>query len=93
MVPLPDGRILFAGGCGAHPNLAQSLDGFFSSVVAYDPLADAWADLAPMARRRHGCSGVLANGKVYVFGGDYVDDLPPCGCEVSDPSPSCAEQT
>lgn len=62
-VQLKDGRIMLCGGTNE--------SGILSSVIAYDPSANSWADLAPMpsALRDHTAT-LLFDGRVLVAGGN-----------------------
>eukprot|EP00927_Polykrikos_kofoidii_P073348 TRINITY_DN6938_c0_g2_i1.p1 TRINITY_DN6938_c0_g2~~TRINITY_DN6938_c0_g2_i1.p1 ORF type:complete len:492 (-),score=51.94 TRINITY_DN6938_c0_g2_i1:77-1489(-) len=68
------GSILFAGGCGAHPARCIRPHGFFKSAVLYDSLLDEWSELPDMTTRRHGPAAARVGRKVYVLGGQYVND-------------------
>eukprot|EP00927_Polykrikos_kofoidii_P073347 TRINITY_DN6938_c0_g1_i1.p1 TRINITY_DN6938_c0_g1~~TRINITY_DN6938_c0_g1_i1.p1 ORF type:complete len:457 (-),score=49.37 TRINITY_DN6938_c0_g1_i1:1-1371(-) len=60
------GCVLFAGG--------RSDQGFLKSAVLYDSLLDEWSELPDMTTRRHGPAAVRVGHKVYVLGGQYVDE-------------------
>ncbi|HEY0709949.1 MAG TPA: hypothetical protein VGG33_24255 [Polyangia bacterium] len=57
-----NGFIIFAGGEGAGGTP-------YSSVLAYDPMADRWLPRAPLAGARHAMGGGVVDGKFYVPGG------------------------
>eukprot|EP00746_Dinoflagellata_sp_MGD_P154380 gnl/MRDRNA2_/MRDRNA2_84775_c0_seq1.p1 gnl/MRDRNA2_/MRDRNA2_84775_c0~~gnl/MRDRNA2_/MRDRNA2_84775_c0_seq1.p1 ORF type:complete len:348 (+),score=57.67 gnl/MRDRNA2_/MRDRNA2_84775_c0_seq1:340-1383(+) len=88
------GLALFAGGCGDHPQRCQRPNGFFKSSILYDSLVDEWRPLPDMPTRRHGPAAASIGTKVYVLGGQYVDedsddedgftDLGPRFCDVFD---------
>jgi N-acetylneuraminic acid mutarotase len=67
---LPSGKVLVVGGLvgGASPSSpARRL----ASVEVYDPVADSWQDVAPLAAPRGAHRAVLlADGTVLVIGGD-----------------------
>ena len=73
------GEVLFAGGCGAHPNEAVNRGGFFKSAVKYDSLTNEWVSMPSMLTRRHGSAAVCIGREVFVLGGMYVDDPPDHG--------------
>jgi N-acetylneuraminic acid mutarotase len=64
-----DGRLIVVGGEG-NPDIAT---GVFYQVEAYDPIADAWQPLEPMASPRHGMPAVAWEGNLYVPGGARTD--------------------
>lgn len=67
-VVLSDGRFLVCGGMGGQEDNAHGL----SSAEIYDPVANIWAPIAPMATGRYAHTAtLLVNGKVLVVGG-YV---------------------
>lgn len=66
-------RVLLAGGCDDHPTRVRT---FFDDACVYDSLRDEWTPLPPMRTRRHGCSGALLDGTVYIVGGNYVEQRP-----------------
>lgn len=68
------GRVLFAGGCGAHPMQCRFPAGFFKTADVYDSLADEWTAITDMPTRRHGATACRLNEHVYVLGGMYVDE-------------------
>eukprot|EP00928_Gymnodinium_smaydae_P053858 TRINITY_DN37760_c0_g1_i1.p1 TRINITY_DN37760_c0_g1~~TRINITY_DN37760_c0_g1_i1.p1 ORF type:complete len:439 (+),score=70.37 TRINITY_DN37760_c0_g1_i1:43-1359(+) len=68
------GRVLFAGGCGQHPQRCRSREDFFKSAEIYDALTDEWTAISDMPTRRHGACACLLDDKVYVLGGMYVDE-------------------
>lgn len=70
------GRVLFAGGCGAHPRKCRFPDGFFKSAEVYDSITDEWYGISDMPTRRHGATACKLGDKVYVLGGMYVDERP-----------------
>jgi Kelch motif len=60
--PLPDGRVLVAGGFNGSIEL--------SSVEAYNPATNTWALVAPMGTAREGAAAArLPDGRVLVAGG------------------------
>jgi N-acetylneuraminic acid mutarotase len=63
-----DGAIVVVGGEGnpAAPS------GVFPEVERYDPATDAWQELPPMPRPRHGMAAVGLDGGLYVPGGASV---------------------
>lgn len=60
------GRLVVIGGEG---NPAPGSRGVFAEVEAYDPVADAWLELARMRTPRHGMGAAAIGGAVYVPGG------------------------
>eukprot|EP00747_Dinoflagellata_sp_TGD_P095961 gnl/TRDRNA2_/TRDRNA2_166673_c0_seq2.p1 gnl/TRDRNA2_/TRDRNA2_166673_c0~~gnl/TRDRNA2_/TRDRNA2_166673_c0_seq2.p1 ORF type:complete len:346 (+),score=37.76 gnl/TRDRNA2_/TRDRNA2_166673_c0_seq2:435-1472(+) len=68
------GLFLIAGGCGDHPRRCQRPDGFFKSAMLYDSLLEEWQELPHMPTRRHGPAAACTSHKVYVLGGQYVDE-------------------
>src|SRR5829696_4977366 len=59
--PLPDGRVLVAGG---------SNNGLLASAEAYNPATDTWAPIASMGIARQGhAAALLPHGRVLVVGG------------------------
>ena len=61
--PLPDGRILSAGGGGYDPGTR--------TVLAYNPAKDAWANLPRLPDvRTGGMATVLGDGSVLIVGGN-----------------------
>jgi N-acetylneuraminic acid mutarotase len=74
MVPLPDGRVLAAGGSN---NATDGEYGALSSAEVYDPTTDTWTPLSPMRdRRRWPALAVLSDG-VYVAGGSFSSSTVP----------------
>uniref|UniRef100_A0A7S2MM39 Uncharacterized protein n=1 Tax=Octactis speculum TaxID=3111310 RepID=A0A7S2MM39_9STRA len=71
-VDLGYGRVLFAGGCGKHPQMCAPHE-FLKNATMYDSLTDTWTPLPDMQYRRQGCTGALLGSKVYVIGGEYVN--------------------
>ena len=63
------GRFVVAGGCGDHPSRCNA---FYSSAWLYDALTHSVERLPDMPCARHGCGGAHVDGRVYVFGGEYV---------------------
>jgi len=71
-------RILYMGG-----ELRNGRNGgVFTDNEAYDPVTNAWSDLAPMPSGRHGAGAVVAGDKVYIpaggarsGGGMFTDTL------------------
>ncbi len=78
-----DDKIIVLGGVRGP---LSSLDMAGLDVVeVYDTKSDTWTQLADMPSRRWGPSAIVANGKIYVFGG-RSSSVPPYGSiEVYDP--------
>lgn len=75
------GRLLFAGGCGDHPQKCAFPDGFFKTAEVYDSLTDEWSAVLDMPTRRHGSTACRLGQYVYVLGGSYVDEAPASDAE------------
>lgn len=67
------GRIIMVGGEG-NPDSDR---GVFDQAESYDPGADAWSALAPMAVPRHGIGAVGYEGRLHVPGGADREILGP----------------
>jgi Ca2+-binding RTX toxin-like protein len=83
--PLPDGRVLVAGG--------DNSDGYLSSAEVFDPATNSFssAGIGSMSVRRSGAAAApLPDGRVVVAGGYfYGDNIYPCvlsSAEVFDPA-------
>jgi hypothetical protein len=77
MAPLPDGRVLFAGG-GEYPfNWGMyAAEVPQTSVQIYDPETGRSQPTASMGHARNGCTAVaLGDGRVLVMGGDSAATL------------------
>jgi len=63
------GKLYTAGGegNGADPS------GVFPNVEAFDPAANAWSTLDPMANPKHGVGGAVWNGALYLCGGASME--------------------
>jgi hypothetical protein len=75
--PLPDGRVLFAGGGELHSRWGlSSYEVPQASVQIYDPETGRSLPTASMGHAREACTAVaLGNGRVLVMGGDEVATL------------------
>ena len=60
-----DGKLYAVGGGN---------DGLLSSVERYDPAANAWEAVAPMATARYALGVAVLDGKLYAAGGQKEDD-------------------
>lgn len=69
VVGVGGGRFVVAGGCGDHPSRCAS---FYRSAWLYDAITHSVERLPDMPCERHGCGGAHIDGRVYVFGGEYV---------------------
>jgi len=65
------GRILGDG--VASEDMDESLTNF-NRVEMYDPQTDTWATKSPMLEKRSGFAVASANGQIYVFGGEGVEN-------------------
>jgi Kelch motif len=82
--PLPDGRVLVAGGVGP---VSPTAHGELTSAELYDPSTGNWTDTGPMgAARSNDPLIVLADGLVLKTGGAGPGDLMLASCELYDPS-------
>ncbi len=70
-----DGKIYIAGGLAGHTSFYTEIT---QSFAVYDPVADAWKDLAPMPEALHHVALANAHGAIYMTGGysalDFVAD-------------------
>jgi hypothetical protein len=74
--PLPDGKVLVAGGC------CSSSGNLMASAELYDPSNGSWTATAGMIEARTGRTAtLLPDGKVLVFG----DGSAPARAELYDP--------
>lgn len=81
--PLPDGRVLVAGGEGGRPD--EDAANPLASAELFDPHSGKWLGLPAMHTARMGASAVvLADGRVLVVGGVGTIDVP-ATAEVFDP--------
>lgn len=64
-----NGKIYTFGGEG---NPVNGKKGVFNQTEAYDPKADCWSTLTPMAVPRHGTYAVAVFNKIYIAGGGVV---------------------
>ncbi|MCU0504667.1 MAG: kelch motif-containing protein [Chloroflexi bacterium] len=75
VAPLPDGRVLEAGGSevvGEAGDLASS-----SSARAWDPATGEWSPLPAMpAARSYGAAAALLDGSIMIAGGDWSESGP-----------------
>ncbi|WP_437954919.1 thrombospondin type 3 repeat-containing protein [Sorangium sp. So ce119] len=81
---LADGRVLVLGGVKR-----RTQSDVLASAEVYEPGANAWTPVAPMADRRVGHTAtLLADGRVLVAGGQYnrYGDPPLATCEIYDPA-------
>lgn len=68
-------------GCLVHDNLLYVMGGtnrhneVLSSVERYNFKTDTWEQLPPMLEPRASPSVASANGKIYVFGGDQINEV------------------
>jgi N-acetylneuraminic acid mutarotase len=88
LTPLPDGRLLAAGGLTGPP---ASLPPTTGTAEIYDPVAGTWTPTAPMAAIRNGHNAVpLPDGRVLVAGGlsrrDAVSVRTQDNAEIYDPA-------
>ena len=68
--PLPDGRVLVAGGVSVSDVVPRLLD----AAEIYDPVSGQWTAAAPMTRQRGTIQGVtLPDGRVLVLGANGFD--------------------
>ncbi len=77
VAPLPDGRVLVAGGGGTaeYQDQYQTASLSHSSAELYDPTTDTWSPLPPMPEARAGGTAVvLTDGSVLLVGG-YTNRL------------------
>ena len=96
--PLPDGRVLVAGGT-AYSGGGDDL-GIVASTEVYDLATNAWAGAAPMNSPRHShVAAALPDGRVLVVGG-FVDQAtgalptPPAELYTGSPAPeACFAET
>lgn len=74
VLPLPDGRLLVAGGREEDPDTAEDLDAWCQvpRTDLFDPSTGSWRRVADMhvARGFHGVSVLLPDGRVLVAGGE-----------------------
>ena len=69
--PLPDGRVLAAGGLEPDPTLGLKATAI---AHAFDPATNAWLDLQQMPTARVGGSTTaLADGSILLVGGDWSE--------------------
>jgi N-acetylneuraminic acid mutarotase len=78
-------RIYIAGGEFQDPTQQTT----FRTFEAYDPAANAWTTLPPMAIARHGVAGAVIGNRFYAVGGDVQSSG--TGVEVSTPVVSAFE--
>jgi N-acetylneuraminic acid mutarotase len=68
-----DGKIHVLGGEGND----AAATGVFPQHEVYDPVADAWAALSPMATPRHGTAAAVVSGSLYLPGGATLEGIGP----------------
>ena len=84
---LADGRVLVAGGCANGRNYATCL--FLASAEIYDPKTGRFSTTGSMADRRvFASSTLLADGRVFITGGNVDGSDPLASAEIYNPSTS-----
>ena len=64
-VAVLDGKIFVFGG--------ERLGGTFNQAEVYDPVADVWAELAPMPMSVHGSGAVTISDTIYIPAGGTLN--------------------
>ncbi|MGN6525278.1 MAG: kelch repeat-containing protein [Burkholderiaceae bacterium] len=83
---LGDGRVLVTGGSLPGGAAAQGYANLASAEI-YDPAANTWTTVAPMAvARSHHTATLLADGRVLVVGGENAQYLVEASAELFDPA-------